>query len=44
MGAATSVASRQKQPCFVAHTNVKSAVPQSSTDFAIIAQRGKRLE
>ena len=43
-GAATSVAGRQKQPCFVARTNVKSAVPQSPTDFAIIAQRGKRLE
>src|SRR5579864_9229720 len=43
-GAATSVAGLQKQPCLVARTNVKSAVPQSPTDFAIIAQRGKRLE
>jgi hypothetical protein len=25
-------------------TNVKSVVPQSPTDFAIAAQRGKRLE
>jgi divalent metal cation (Fe/Co/Zn/Cd) transporter len=43
-GATTSVASRQKQLCFVARTNVKSVVLQSSTDLAIAARRGKRLE
>lgn len=42
-GAATSVAADESSPGS-SPTNVKSAVPQSPTDFAIAARRGKRLE